>query len=1208
MFAKVLIANRGAIACRIERTLKQLGITAVAVYSEADRASAHVRDADEAIPIGGARASDSYLDADRILAVAREQGVDAIHPGYGFLSENAEFAEACEQAGIAFIGPTPDQIRRFGLKHTARELAAANQVPLLPGSDLISDVEAAATEASAIGYPVMVKSTAGGGGIGMAICDDESALRAAHASVERVSQNNFANAGLFVERFIRRARHIEVQIFGDGAGTVIALGERDCSLQRRNQKVVEETPAPGIDAKTRAALMEAAERLGRSVAYRSAGTVEFIVDADTGSFFFLEMNTRLQVEHGVTEAVTGVDLVAWMVQAAAGELDDLAARRPGPANGHAIQTRVYAEDPGKEFQPATGLITDVIWPEAMRVDTWIEAGTEVTPHYDPLLAKIISHGTDREDARWSMGEALAATRIDGVMTNLAYLRAIMTDPVFIEGRATTTRLADFQPTEARIDVISAGTLTTVQDWPGRTGYWDIGVPPSGPMDELSFRLGNRLLGNPESAAGLEITAQGPTLRFAEATHVVVTGAALTLDCDGHPLPAGEVVRLPAGATLTMGSARGVGIRSYLLVEGGIDVPLHMGSRATFTLGQLGGHGGRALQAGDVLHPAVVPAGPSSPVGRQLPAGLQAGALMPGADEPWTLRAMSGPHGAPDYFTREFIETFFDTDWTIHYNSSRTGVRLIGPAPQWAREDGGEAGLHPSNIHDNAYAIGTVDFTGDMPVILGPDGPSLGGFVCPATIIDADRWKIGQLRPGDRIRFCAVDRDEAAMAEAERTAMITTLQPPVSRSTTALRPPDPVALHRPAGAHAPQVTYRVAGDRYLLVEYGPMMLDLGLRFRVQALLDWLSARPIPGVIEMTPGVRSLQIHFEPRQLPAQRLMEILEQAERHVEAMADTALPSRIIHLPLAWDDSQTRLATRKYMQSVREDAPWCPDNIEFIRRINGLEHRDDVKRIVFDASYLVMGLGDVYLSAPLATPVDPRHRLVTTKYNPARTWTPENAVGIGGSYMCIYGMEGPGGYQFVGRTLQIWNRYRTTPEFQQPWLLRFFDQVRFYEVSEAELMEMRAAFPAGGLRLDIEETRFSLAEHEAFVAANAESINTFKSHQQAAFEAERQRWIDSGQGDFAASVQATPDVDTEAIELDDDEFAVEAGVQGSVWAIEARTDERVEADATLLVVESMKMEIPLPAPCAGTVSRVLCKPGTSVAPGQTLVIIRRESA
>jgi urea carboxylase len=935
--------------------------------------------------------------------------------------------------------------------------------------------------------------------------------------------------------------------------------------------------------------------------------VEFIMDADTGEFFFLEMNTRLQVEHGVTEAVTGVDLVEWMIRAAAGSLTALEACRPGPPAGHAIQARVYAEDPGKDFQPATGLITDVIWPEGLRVDTWVDPGSEVTPYYDPLLAKLISHGRDRETAREQMRDALAVARIDGLMTNLDYLRAIMTDAAFVNGRATTTRLADFQPPQSRIDVLSAGTLTTIQDWPGRTGYWDVGVPPSGPMDDQSFRLGNRLLGNPDNAAGLEITAQGPTLRFARPARVVITGAPVTIDCDGQTLPAGEVLALPAGATLSLASPRGPGIRTYLLVEGGIDVPLHMGSRATFALGRLGGHGGRALQAGDVLQPMA--SADRARTGDRLPDALQAGNLMPAADGVWTLRAMSGPHGAPDFFTQPFIRTFFDTEWRIHYNSSRTGVRLIGPAPEWAREDGGEAGLHPSNIHDNAYAIGSVDFTGDMPVILGPDGPSLGGFVCPATIIDADRWKIGQLRPGDRIRFEAVDRREAAMADAERTAMIDTLQPPRPRESVRLAgPPDPVALHRPDRPNAPQVTYRVAGDRYLLVEYGPMTLDLALRFRVQALLDALHARQIPGLIEMTPGVRSLQIHFEPRQLPATRLMEILEQAERRIEALASAALPSRIVHLPLAWDDSQTRLATRKYMQSVREDAPWCPDNIEFIRRINGLEHREDVRRIVFDASYLVMGLGDVYLSAPLATPVDPRHRLVTTKYNPARTWTPENAVGIGGSYMCIYGMEGPGGYQFVGRTLQIWNRYRTTPEFQQPWLLRFFDQIRFYEVSEAELMEMRAAFPAGGLRLDIEETTFSLAEHEAFVAREAESIRDFKSGQQAAFEAERQRWIDSGQGDYASTLEAEPDTDETEVVLEADEIALESGVQGSVWAIEATVGETVDTQTTLLVVESMKMEIPLHAPARGVITRVLCEPGQSVAPGQPLVVIRRESA
>ncbi len=1205
MFSKVLIANRGAIACRIERTLRELGVTSLAVYSEADRTSRHVHEADEAVAIGPARASDSYLNAERILAVAQQHGAEAIHPGYGFLSENADFAEACEAAGIAFIGPTPAQIREFGLKHTARALARANDVPLLPGTGLLVDVDEALAQAQRIGYPVMLKSTAGGGGIGMQLCDDAAGLETAFHSVQRLSQNNFSDSGIFLEKFIPNARHIEVQIFGDGAGEVIALGERDCSLQRRHQKVIEETPAPNLPAATRKALHEAAERLGRSVAYRSAGTVEFLFDADTGAFHFLEVNTRLQVEHGVTEAVTGIDLVAWMLSAAAGELDRLGERRPGPPDGHAIQARVYAEDPGKDFQPATGLITEAVLPADCRVDTWIERGIEVTPYYDPMLAKVIVHAGERDTALTRLGAALDSMRIDGVVTNLDYLRAVTRMPALVAGQAVTRSLADFRHDTARIDVISAGTLTTVQDWPGRVGYWDIGVPPSGPMDSLAFRLGNRLLGNAETASGLEITAQGPTLRFSYTTRAVLTGATMRATCGEREVPAWTVFTVNAGETLRIGGVSGAGIRAYLLVQGGLDVPLHMGSRATFTLGQLGGHGGRALTAGDVLTPGPATAAPTTPL--TAPGQCVPEAIIPSMNGHWTLRAMSGPHGAPDFFTPADIEAFFSTDWEVHYNSSRTGVRLIGPKPDWAREDGGEAGLHPSNIHDNAYAIGSVDFTGDMPVILGPDGPSLGGFVCPATVIDADLWKLGQLRPGDTLRFQAVGRDEARQAAAEQAAMIATLQPPAPRAAPdPIAPASPIISRREGSSQRPEVTYRAAGDRYLLVEYGPIVLDLALRFRVQALLEWLTALNIPGVIEMTPGVRSLQIHFDPGQLPVERLLDILEQSEAELTHQAEAELPSRIIHLPLAWDDSQTRLATEKYMQSVRPDAPWCPHNIEFIRRINGLEDEAELRRIVFDASYLVMGLGDVYLSAPLATPIDPRHRLVTTKYNPARTWTPENAVGIGGSYLCIYGMEGPGGYQFVGRTLQIWNRYRTTPEFQQPWLLRFFDQIRFYEVSEAELMDMRAAFPGGGLRLDIEETTFSLARHQQFVAANQASIEAFKTRQQAAFEAERQRWIASGQADFATESEPPAPVE-EGLELDDGEDAIEADVHGSIWTVDVGEGDRVSPDAALLVIESMKMEIPVHAPRPGVIKRVLCEPGRPVTPGQPLAVIEWET-
>ncbi|MCC5857280.1 MAG: urea carboxylase [Ectothiorhodospiraceae bacterium] len=1192
MFTKVLIANRGAIACRIIRTLKRLGVQSVAVYSEADRHSLHVRQADEAVCIGKAAASSSYLDAERILEAARETGAQAIHPGYGFLSENAEFAEACEATGIAFIGPTPQQLREFGLKHTARALAERNGVPMLPGTGLLEDPEQSVAEAARIGYPVMLKSTAGGGGIGMQICHDEKQLREAYDSVKRLSQNNFSNSGIFLEKYVQHARHIEVQLFGDGKGQVIALGERDCSLQRRNQKVVEETPAPNLDDGVRQQLLEAAETLGRGVRYRSAGTVEYILDADTGEFYFLEVNTRLQVEHGVTEEVTGVDLVEWMVRGAADNLPDLESLRPGKADGHSIQVRLYAEDPGKQFQPSTGLLTEASFPADARVDTWVERGSEISPYYDPMIAKIIVHAPDRAAAIDKLRAALDATALSGLETNLLYLRQVVAERVFGEGRQTTRYLKDFSYRASTVEVISPGTQTTIQDYPGRVGYWDIGVPPSGPMDVLAFRLGNRLLGNAEDAAGLELTVNGPSLRFNTQAVVALTGAAMKATLDGEPVPHWQPVKVQRGQILKIAAVDGAGARTYLLFRGGLDAPLHMGSRSTFTLGQFGGHGGRVLRPGDVLHLAEAEAGEAVALPQD---------AIPAYDHQWELRTIYGPHGAPDFFTRQDIDTFFATDWEVHYNSSRTGVRLIGPKPEWAREDGGEAGLHPSNIHDNAYAIGTIDFTGDMPVILGPDGPSLGGFVCPATIVTADLWKLGQLKPGDTLRFLPVSLDEANRLEREQDAAIAQLQP-VDQPAQPAAITTPVLKEDKDNGHPVGVTYRPAGDKYLLVEYGPIVLDLNLRFRVQALLEWLTEQDITGIVEMTPGVRSLQIHYEPRQLPLARLMQLLEQGEAELKDLSDAELPSRIIHLPLAWDDSQTRLATQKYMQSVRKDAPWCPRNIDFIRRINGLESEAEVKRIVYDAAYLVMGLGDVYLSAPLATPVDPRHRLVTTKYNPARTWTPENAVGIGGSYMCIYGMEGPGGYQFVGRTLQIWNRYKQTPEFQRPWLLRFFDQIRFYEVSEEELLAMRDAFPKGGVRLEIEDTTFSLARYNRFLEDNRDSIQAFKQTQQAAFEAERQHWIDTGQAHYEADAEPPPP-EPEGVDLADGESAVEGHVHGSLWALDVKVGDRVEPGQQLLVLESMKMEIPVHSDAAGVVKRLLCAEGAQVVPGQVLLII-----
>jgi len=1207
MFKTVLIANRGAIACRIIRTLHKLNIRAIAVYTKADADSLHVRLADAAELIGDGAAATSYLNVEKILAAAEKHGAEAIHPGYGFLSENTSFAAACAERGIVFVGPRSEHITAFGLKHTARELAEKNDIPLCPGSGLLANETEAVTCAETIGYPVMLKSTAGGGGIGMQICRNSEQLTTAFSSVQRLSKNNFGNAGVFVEKYIERARHIEVQVFGDGKGGVLAIGERDCSLQRRNQKVIEETPAPNLSDSIRKQLHETAVRLCAAINYANAGTVEFIYDALTEQFYFLEVNTRLQVEHGVTEMVTGIDLVELMLKEAAGELPDLASIIV-KTNGHAIQARLYAEDPWRDFQPQSGLLTAVQFPEGesrekWRIDHWIESGVNVSPFYDPMLAKIIVHADTRDQAIHQLSQALDKTVVAGIETNRLYLLQLLQDKVFTNAAMSTRYLNDKVYPSTAIEVLDGGTNTTVQDYPGRLGYWNVGVPPSGPFDDYSFRLGNRLLNNAEEATGLEITLNGPTLKFRHACDIVLTGTELPATMDDVAVAYWQILHIEAGSVLRIARAADLGTRSYLCIRGGLQLPAYLGSRSTFTLGQFGGHGGRSLRIGDVLHFNHHETHDIK-ISTKAPLRIHKN-IQPQISNHWKLHVLYGPHGAPDFFTEADIDNFFSTAWEVHYNSSRTGVRLIGPKPQWARQDGGEAGLHPSNIHDNAYAIGAIDFTGDMPVILGPDGPSLGGFVCPAVVIAAERWKLGQLRPGDKISFIPVSPETAHQLEQRQQTILRSLisaaevDERIKRTSPILYKSD--AKQSNAKPSSTDVVYRAAGDKYLLVEYGPLVLDINLRFRVHALWQWLCNEKIKGVIDITPGIRSLQIHYDSCHLSRKKLLDILQRAELELASIEDSVVPARDIWLPLSWDDPATKLAIEKYMQSVSKDAPWCPSNIEFIRRINGLNSEDDVKRIVFDAEYLVMGLGDVYLGAPVATPLDPRHRLVTTKYNPARTWTPENAVGIGGSYLCVYGMEGPGGYQFVGRTLQMWNRWRKTVEFPEPWLLRFFDRIHFFPVSAEELLDIREAFPRGEYRLRIEESQFSLREYNRFLEKNSDSIRTFKQQQQNAFEQEREYWKQLGYNATAPSSETNVAEDKEII-LAENEILISSHVPGSVWQISVQEGDIVEASTAVMIVESMKMEIAVCATQKIRIQKIIATAGMQVQAGTALAI------
>ncbi len=446
---RILIANRGEIACRIMRTCREMGIESVAVYSEADANARHAQMADISMPVGPPPAGRSYLDVEAILGAARESGTDAVHPGYGFLSENGDFARAVIDAGLVWIGPEPETIEAMGDKERARAIAKAAGVAVLPGSERFRVGDAANVDevADSIGFPLLVKAAAGGGGIGMQVVEAPERLADRIAKTQSLAERSFADSSVYLERYVANARHVEVQVFGTGDGHALHLFERDCTIQRRFQKVIEEAPAPRIPDRVRSALRTAALALVRVQRYAGAGTLEFIYDRDTDEFYFLEMNTRIQVEHAVTEQVTGIDLVRWQIEQAAGNFrhvnqDDIGCR------GHAVECRIYAERPEKNFLPSPGTIDRLRLPnddEDVRVDTGIREGDVITPYYDPLIAKLIVRGDDRQAAITRMRQELARVEIRGVRTNLAFLSTAIADPLFGNVDMTTRYVTDHWP-------------------------------------------------------------------------------------------------------------------------------------------------------------------------------------------------------------------------------------------------------------------------------------------------------------------------------------------------------------------------------------------------------------------------------------------------------------------------------------------------------------------------------------------------------------------------------------------------------------------------------------------------------------------------------------------------------------------------------------------------------------------------------------------
>lgn len=1261
----VLVANRGEIAIRLVGAAHSLGLQAVAVFVAEDAASPHVKVADQSYSLGDS--PKSYSDVEAVLAAAIATHADAVHPGYGFLSENPQAARTFEDHHIHWLGPTSATISLFGLKHTARSAAINANVPIVPGSDLLSSVDEVTRAAETVGYPVLVKATAGGGGVGQAIARSPAQLERAYNSVITQASTLFSSSELYVERFIEHARHVEVQIFGDGNGRVVTLGDRDCSVQRRRQKVIEEACAPELSAATRSAIRNAAVNLCAKHSYRSAGTVEFIVDANTEDWFFLEVNTRLQVEHGVTEMVSGIDIAQAMIKLADG-IDVLTEISSFVETGAAIEARVYAENPSKGYVPCPGIISGILWPTdksadketnpaaRIRVDGWAQRGTAVLPHFDPLLGKVLAWAPTRPLAIIALRNALESTHIRGVETNLELLLQTLSHPLFLKGTYTTDLLSSFKPAANSIEVRKPGVQSSLQDFPGRLGYWSIGVSPSGPMDAYAMCMGNALVGNHIHSCGLEFTVGGPTLLFHTDAVIAITGGDFDAFLDDHlDVPLWTPFKVFAGSLLTIGNVtnrsnkdsaskrRGGGKVGYLSVRGGFDVPEYLGSASTFPTGKFGGLTGSFLTAGDFL-----------PICKETDARLEGDEenglafrwpldrrlderFIPQChQDEWVIAALNGPHASTDFFKEESISELWNTSYEVDHATNRLGARLIGPAPKWARTDGGSAGLHPSNLHDYTYAPGAVNFSGNTPIILMLDGPSLGGFVCPITVATAELWKVAQSAPGERIRFKQVDYDQANAAwssmeaawDAVRSFNVAGLDAISEKwspwwvlQSKACDKPAVLARLDPSKDDAVEieVVYRMSGDEHVLIEYGNIDLDLSYRLRVHVIMEELKKRKY--VEDLCPGVRSLLVKYNRKIVHVNQLLSTLKDLESQVvQTVQNIVVPSRCLELPLAFGDRWTIEAQARYLRSVRPNAPYMPSNIEFVRRINGLQSVSEVEQIVTSAEYMVLGLGDVYLGAPCAVPIDPRHRLVTSKYNPARTYTPEGAVGIGGAYMCIYGMDSPGGYQLVGRTLPIWDNFGAVPEAcrgsppEIPWLLRFFDRVKFFSVTDDELEELRAKYLRGEYKIKIKTEQFSYAAHKEFLEENKDSIRAFEKKRIEAYTIERRQWVsecDSDKKDDSKASATDKPKETKPLPGQantssggtPNTIQVEAEIAARVWSVKVKKEDVVAKGDVLLSLESMKVEISVEAPVAGKVSQVLVSEGDVVSVGDALFVL-----
>lgn len=1118
----LLIANRGEIAVRIVKTAKKLGIKTVTVYTEVDAASAHVSAADEAVLLRGN--PNAYIDGDLIIKVAKVKKADAIIPGYGFLSENAEFAKKVKSAGIAWVGPSSEAIETFGVKHVARELAEKAGVPIVPGTKgLVEDEDAAVKAAEEIGFPVMLKATGGGGGMGLVTASSAEEVKKGFKQVKSRGEALFKNPGVFIERFYPASRHIEVQIFGNGQGNAIDFGERECSIQRRHQKVIEECPSPFVakHPELRKKLGESSVSLAESIKYGSAGTVEYLVDDKTGDYFFLEMNTRLQVEHGITELCYGVDLVELMLRQADAELSDkggldakaLEDLKVSDPKGAAIEARVYAENPLRDYAPSPGLLQKVEWHDkpGSRIDTWVFTGSRISPNYDPLIAKVMFHADTRDAAIEGLHHLLRDSVICGPPTNLEFLAEIMEDDKFKKGNTLTSFLQSFKYHPPAIDVISAGAYTLIQDLPARPGVGR-GIPHSGPMDPVAFQIANILVGNPRGKEGLEITLSGPELRFLGPAVIALTGATMETTLDGKEFPMWTRVRVEAGQTLKIGKTTSFGCRSYLAVHGGFPaVADYFDSKSTSPLVAIGGYQGRQLAPGDLL--AIPEHQPKVDNDLSLPEQLR-----PRYTNDWQIAAMSGPHDE-GYLLPKDIQMLYETKWKVSHNASRSGVRLIGPVPKWARKDGGEGGAHPSNLVEYGYPIGTLNWTGDDPCIFPVDCPNFGGFVSSTTIVRADWWKLGQIKAGDHMRYKRVNLEQALELRWDLERYLSEVEDACKgersirdvklfKDSSTIEGDESkkgVIWQRKAAGAQPTVTYRQGGDDFLLVEYGEESFDLNHRCRVTELVSLLRSKDAPewlksGLVNTVDCCNSTMLFYNGLELPREKLITHLQTLEDKLGDLSAIKVPTRRFKLPVAFESKEQDAAIQRYMETQRPHAPYLPSNLDFVARNNALEP-EELKKLYLSETFMAVVVG-FFCGNTVSLPVDPRKRLSCPKQNPSRVFTPEGTLSWGGSCMSIYPVDSPGGYQMTGRTLPCFDTlgYKKGFSIDRPWLFQDFDLLTYYQVSEDELQDMLADYRRGNYEFQYEEVEFDMKQHNDLLKATIDEVKKIREKQAIAQE------------------------------------------------------------------------------------------------------------